>query len=206
MRTCTKCKTLKPITDFVLDKQRADGRSSWCKRCHCDKNIKYNDRVRTKPRRPKSDIPLPERKKMWRENNAESCRESRRKWVLKHGGTYGGVNPKLNNNIACRMRLSLKKGIKNGRKWEDLVGYSISDLRSHLESQFSPEMKWENHGVYWEIDHIIPVSAFNFDTPEHVDFKRCWSLGNLRPLEKMENRRKGGRVSVPFQPSLQLTL
>jgi 5-methylcytosine-specific restriction endonuclease McrA len=62
-------------------------------------------------------------------------------------------------------------------------------------------MTWDNRSE-WDIDHIIPVAVFNFEKPEDMDFKRCWELKNLRPLWKNDNRRKGARLTAPFQPSL----
>ena len=55
-----------------------------------------------------------------------------------------------------------------------------------------------------EIDHIIPISAFNFTKPEHIDFKRCWALSNLRLLLKEENRIKSNKMERPFQPALNM--
>ena len=80
------------------------------------------------------------------------------------------------------------KGAKSEQHWEDLVGYTINDLKQHLEKQFTPEMSWGNYGSYWEIDHIIPKNLFNYSSHEDKDFKICWSLNNLRPLTVFENR------------------
>jgi hypothetical protein len=84
------------------------------------------------------------------------------------------------------------KGKKGGRKTKELVGYDISELRTHLERLFSPGMTWKNHGRVWEIDHIKPVSSFDFNDEKQVAI--CWSLKNLRPLEKQLNRAKGARI------------
>jgi 5-methylcytosine-specific restriction endonuclease McrA len=60
-------------------------------------------------------------------------------------------------------------------------------------------MTWDNHGKYekgkkkWQIDHIKPKSLFNFETPEDPEFKECWALENLQPLEAMENIKKGNK-------------
>lgn len=109
---------------------------------------------------------------------------------------------KLNTLISHSIRESIK-GNKMGRPWELLVGYSIDDLMNHLEKQFIPGMVWENYGK-WHIDHIIPISAFNFNKPEHIDFKRCWALNNLQPLWAKDNLTKHARIIIPFQPSLQM--
>jgi len=53
----------------------------------------------------------------------------------------------------------------------------------------------------WHIDHIIPVSAFNFTKPEHIDFNKCWALSNLQPLWAEENLSKHKKLKEAFQPS-----
>lgn len=108
----------------------------------------------------------------------------------------------INFCVSTSMRKSLK-GKKSGRHWEGLVGYGLSALMAHLEKGFQPGMAWENYGKNgWHIDHIIPLSVFNFTDPSHFDFKRCWSLNNLRPLWGKENISKSDRIDKPFQPSL----
>lgn len=111
---------------------------------------------------------------------------------------------RLNHNISAGIRTSLR-GKKEGRKWEELVGYTLDQLKKHIERQFQPGMSWNNYGE-WHIDHEIPISAFNFSTFQDLDFQRCWALKNLRPLWKETNLKKHAKLSRPFQPSLQLNL
>jgi hypothetical protein len=66
-------------------------------------------------------------------------------------------------------------------------------------------MTWDNYGE-WHIDHIIPISAFNFNSPEDFDFKRCWALKNLRPIWAHDNLIKQARLSSPFQPGLAMAV
>lgn len=79
---------------------------------------------------------------------------------------------------------------KAERHWETIVNYTFEDLVKHLELQFIPEMSWDNYGSYWEIDHIIPQNLFDIQSVEDEQFKICWSLANLRPLEKSLNRQR----------------
>lgn len=111
---------------------------------------------------------------------------------------------RLNHNIRKAVSKSLH-GNKNGRHWGTLVGYTVEQLKKHLEKRFMPGMTWDNYGLHgWHIDHIIPISTFNFDKPEHMDFKRCWALKNLQPLWAKENVKKNNKLNKPFQPSLKL--
>jgi len=93
----------------------------------------------------------------------------------------------ISNNI----RKSLK-GNKNGQHWEDIVGYTLNELKQHLQSQFQEGMSWDNHGK-WHIDHIRPIASFNITDYKCEDFKECWSLSNLQPLWAIDNIRKGDK-------------
>ena len=68
--------------------------------------------------------------------------------------------------------------------------YTSRVLREHLESQFTEDMNWDNHGTYWHIDHIVPQAALSYDSIEHPNFLKCWALENLQPLPASENRTK----------------
>jgi hypothetical protein len=136
----------------------------------------------------------------YRQNNKEKVieykkiyRERNRKKINKFMKEYR-KNPRIriNINISSSIRTCLKTK-KSGRHWETLVGYTIEDLMKHLESKFESWMSWENYGIYekgklkWHIDHIIPQSAFKYETAEDLEFKKCWELENLQPLEALEN-------------------
>jgi hypothetical protein len=100
---------------------------------------------------------------------------------------------KVSAYISSRIRNTIKKG-KDGYHWEDLVGYTREDIMEHLEKQFDENMSWNNYGSYWHIDHIIPVSYFNYTSYEDKEFKECWALSNLQPLEAKENLIKSNKL------------
>lgn len=90
--------------------------------------------------------------------------------------------------MSCRIRQFIVKGDVS---WPEMVEYTAEELKNHLERQFLKGMKWENYGKYgWHVDHIVPVSDFNFTSSEDPEFKACWALGNLRPLWSKENHSK----------------
>lgn len=101
---------------------------------------------------------------------------------------------RIHSGISSAISYSLK-GKKAWRNWEKLVGYSIEDLIRHLEQQFDDNMSWSNYGTYWHIDHKKPKSWFNYTNPEDKEFRECWGLLNLQPLEKGANMRKGDKFS-----------
>lgn len=137
----------------------------------------------------------------WRSANRDRIRETDRRISARRRSTVSG---KLNASIGIAMCQSLN-GTKNGRKWETLVNYNVEQLKMHLEKQFLPGMSWDNYGKSgWHIDHKIPISAFNYEKPGDIDFKRCWELTNLRPMWAIDNIRKRAKVEVPFQPALAI--
>lgn len=110
----------------------------------------------------------------------------------------------LTHKISRGIKYSLKES-KNGRHWEDLVGYTSEALIKHLKQTIPEGYTWQD---YMEgrlhIDHKIPISAHNFTKPEHPDFKRCWSLDNLQLLPARENLTKSNKLARPFQPALKI--
>ncbi len=136
--------------------------------------------------------------KKWRMANPDKVRIRRQRHDRK---IYYTPRGKLTKHISHYIRHSLKNGSKTGRHWETLVDFTIDQLKTHLKKQFKEGMTWDNYGK-WHVDHIIPISAFNFEKPEDIDFKRCWSLKNLQPMWRKENIRKSNKLEKPFQPSL----
>jgi hypothetical protein len=147
-----------------------------------------------------------------KERHSEQSREwadknkDKRLQIVKNYNHKFRSTPKgnISSTISKRMNESLRKGMKAGRHWEKLVNFTIDQLKDHLEKLFKPGMTWENYGTVWHIDHKIPIAAFNFEKPEDIDFRVCWSLKNLRPLEAVKNMSKGASIYKPFQPSLAI--
>jgi hypothetical protein len=70
----------------------------------------------------------------------------------------------LDHRMSQSIREALR-GAKRKCKWETLVGYSVADLKRHLESQFTEGMSWEKFfGGGIHIDHIIPRMNFNYSS------------------------------------------
>jgi len=222
MPTCTICKQIKKDNEFCIDKRRKAGMSSECRKCHADMVKKWvgqnKERIqeygklyeeKNKEKRKKqhqlayilNKERCLENGKIWRKNNPEKARELSRKSGAKLRKTIKG---RLNCIMSSNLRTALK-GNKKNRHWEKLVQYTVDQLKNHLESNFTDGMSWNNYGTHWEIDHKIPIAVFNFECPDDIDFRLCWSLKNLRPLEKKVNRMKGKKINIQFQPSLAIS-
>lgn len=66
----------------------------------------------------------------------------------------------------------------------------------HIESQFVDGMSWENRGVEWEVDHIVPSSllAMFYGREDLLGEKAINQLCNIRPLKWEENLVKHDNV------------
>ncbi len=96
-----------------------------------------------------------------------------------------------------RQALNAKRGNVRRLVLEERLGFTIEDLRSHLESQFTCGMDWSAFsGGAIHIDHIKPLSTFDLTDAEQVN--EAWALSNLRPLWALDNMRrpKDGRDIV----------
>jgi hypothetical protein len=93
-------------------------------------------------------------------------------------------------NLRIRINASLRYSLKNNTVTSSYLSFSIKELKNHFESLFSEGMSWDNMSE-WHIDHIRPISSFNFNSVNCDDFKKCYSLDNLQPLWANDNLKKG---------------
>lgn len=98
---------------------------------------------------------------------------------------------RFDRNLKHQIYLSIKYD-KSGKKWESLLGYTLSDLKKHLENQFDENMNWGNFGEYWWVDRIIPCSRFKYS--DLGEFHKCWCLKNTRPLYKNICQKKSNKI------------
>jgi hypothetical protein len=93
------------------------------------------------------------------------------------------------------VRAAVKR--RNGRKayrLTELLGCTIADFRAHIETRWLPGMTWENWGRKrgcWQLDHIRPVSSFDFTDPAQQF--TCFHYTNYQPLWAIDNIRKGNK-------------
>ena len=167
------------------------------------------EKVKKTKRRYRENNPqkIKEIGKCYRKNNAEKEKErhfqwnkNNREWINKYYRNRGKTDLKfnLNKKIRCLIWQSLK-GNKNGRHWENLVNYTLNDLIKHLKKTIPEGYCWRDYiKGKLHLDHITPIRAFIFGTPEDEEFKQCWSLYNLRLLPAEENRLKQDKIINPI--------
>ena len=176
-----------------------------CKSCGKEFIIKYRQKYNKKGFCSKCA------KQQWEHNNLENGRKRKKQWIQRNPDYIKKYmelpetkerinryqkqrlkeNPKyrLDHNMGMIIYLALKKN-KNGRHWESFVDYTLKDLMEYLEKKFDEKMTWKNYGNYWHVDHIKPRSLFKYTFSDDPEFKKCWALKNLQPLEKTANFKK----------------
>ena len=101
-------------------------------------------------------------------------------------------------NLTKRMysiiRFCILRG-KAGYQWETYVGYTLEDLIHRLKNALPEGYNWQDYlEGRLELDHIIPISAWNFSEPTDNEFQECWALENLQLLTPEENHLKGSKI------------
>jgi hypothetical protein len=163
---------------------------------------KYESKPETKERKKKNYLNWYENNKeyrkeyynKWRSENPDKWRESKRNYEK----TRKANDPlyKLVANFRTAIYTVLKENNMNkyGHYFE-ILQYSPDQLADHLEKQFLEGMTWENYGE-WHVDHITPITAFNFQEIGDNEFMKCWSLENLQPMWADENIRKSNKILI----------
>ena len=132
-----------------------------------------------------------------RERRAKLSPATKRKFAKRKGVWHYerlAVDPMY--KILCNLRIRLCDFLRGKGKsisTPELLGCSLQELKSHLESKFQLGMTWENYGALWQVDHIRPCALFDFSNPE--DLKVCFHWSNLQPLTAFQNNSKGPRFS-----------
>ena len=145
--------------------------------------------------------------KEWSKDNKEYLKDKHTKWreenrehVNKYAREYERMrcktdpNYKLGRYTRTALWTCLKeRNVAKYRSTFDILGYTIEELMTHLEKQFTEGMTWDNYGE-WHVDHKIPMTSFNFETTDDPEFKECWCLDNLKPLWGPDNLTKGTKL------------
>ena len=101
---------------------------------------------------------------------------------------------KLTKKMYSLIRQSILKD-RPGWTWESWVGYGLHDLCNRLLETLPEGFTWIDYlDGKLQLDHIMPVSAFDYESPDDPEFKECWKLENLRLITPKENHEKGSKI------------
>jgi len=171
---CNCCQQVLPVENFYKNPKQSIGYNQKCKKC-----------VHTTVYLANKDAYL-QKVKTWQQSNKEKVKKYRLKNQAKQKN-----NP---NKILYSIRTCARK---EGNIYlhimssEELIGCTTKQLIQHVEAQLKPGMTWENYGDaidQWQIDHIIPLVAFNLKKESHVKWAN--NFKNLQPLWSGDNLKK----------------
>ena len=168
----------------------------------------YHRRPETKERikeyRLKNKEYIKEWHKKWNLKNKEKIKKQKKEYILKNKDQINewrrgydknkrltDPNFRIVDSLRSRLYHALKGENKSASTME-LLGCTIDELWTHLESKFEPWMTKENYGRGgWDVDHIEACSKFNLTDPEQQ--RICFHWSNLQPMEHITNVKKGTR-------------
>lgn len=95
--------------------------------------------------------------------------------------------------LQTRLKREIYKSIENKNigGMSTLFGCTRECFVQHIEKQFSIEMRWDNWGVVWQIDHILPLSLGKNNKDKALKLNH---YTNLRPLLVEENKSKSDKI------------
>lgn len=202
-----------------LDKQNAKSREETMRRKELDKinnpekyrqkteeeiafdieQSKAEKRIYAKNYRENNKEKVAASNKNWRESNVEYVKEIKQEYYEKNrerdrdkrrlsNKNYIENNPKA--KFCLRLRCSVNAGFRNyskNGKTKSCAEYGI-DFEA-IYNKIGPKPEGNYH-----LDHIIPMSVFDFDIYEHV--RMCNSPENLRWVLGKENLEKWNKIYV----------
>lgn len=211
-KICTSCKEPRELVLFGKCLSTKDGLRYDCKICRKKYREENKEKIKEKQRLfyEKNKDTLIIKNKEYREKNKETINIQRKEYrnreeVKEHIKQKNieylpikkmKIKEKRKNDINFRISESLRskfhKFIK-GKKTSlsKNLGCDLIFLKKWIEFNFTEEMTWDNYGK-WEIDHVIPLSKFNFS--ENNDIKICYNWTNLKPLIKKDNTSKSNKI------------
>lgn len=190
MKTCSKCKLIKEDTEFSSIKNTIRLKS-YCKDCGREMCKKYKAKNREK---------ISEYNKKYKEEHKEEVSIYNRKYLEENREKIQeNFKNRIKNNPIFRLRLNLSRRVtkminvrKNRISYNEFIGCSIQQIRDWLEYNFYGDMSWENYGIVWHVDHVIPCIHFDSENDDQV--KVCFNWANVQPLLVSHNCSKSGSL------------
>lgn len=189
-KICNKCFTEKSKEKFRVCKYRNGSPylKSCCIECERSNSLKYAKTHKNERKEYSKQylISNPNYIKNYKCKNKEIIRKKER------DRRKQDICFKLRKNVSRAINHTINKNFSNKKSSiMQFLPYSMKDLKEHLQNQFDQHMSWNNYGTYWQIDHIIPQSDLPFSLMSEENFKICWDLKNLRPLNRIQNMLDG---------------
>jgi hypothetical protein len=204
-KVCTSCNVNKDYSNYVAIDGNVNlaNRRDICKSCE---SLKYQDQMITSKTKhcPSCDQTLDKSKFSSDSSRVDGlygichvCKSaSDKKYKSTHPEKVKELNTKRMQTPQYKKAHDLRNKIitiiKGGTTRANYVGITCDEFRNWIAFQFDEHMNWTNHGIYWEIDHVVPCASF--DLTNVVEANKCFNWTNLRPVVVNENNSKGSKI------------
>jgi hypothetical protein len=212
-KICNKCQKIKDLNMFHKQTSSKDGYMNRCKECRTIDSKEYQQRPDFKEKHKINVAKYrskPETKEQKREyERLETVKEKRKVYenkpkvkerINKWHRDY--IKEKYNNDNNYKLkeiiRSRIKRELKTDKK-KHTIEYLDCDYnfaRKWIEFRFEKDMTWENLGTVWQIDHILPISKFDFNNENEI--KICFHWTNLQPLYSNINNSKTNKLELHY--------
>lgn len=210
-KICGRCKEIKNINNFGLDKKTKTGYRSTCNECRKIESREYREKNPEKRKKTLLEYYNNNKEKellrlkTYRESNPEKRKETCKKYVINNKNKHNAYSKiwkknQRKNNPKYKLISNLRERTKDFLLYKktnkkntiiNVIGCSPDFLKEHIEKQFKNGMSWDNYRFYgWHIDHIIPLSS---GKDEEEIYKLC-HYTNLQPLWSKENLTKSNKI------------
>jgi hypothetical protein len=183
MKKCSKCLVIKKRDAFYSNKSQSDGLCYYCKVCHNTYNkarYKKNNNVKKWHNHYSRE---------WAKNNPENIREAQRKYQRKC--REGDINYRIISNLRTKLWKCVRGKVTDSKT---ILGVGLDEFKKYIMACETWDIMWtwEDYGIKWNIDHIIPVSKWylKWQSPEEA-----FHYTNCQPMCPKENLRKGNKIN-----------
>jgi hypothetical protein len=206
-KICIKCKKEFPLNKayFLKKSENKDKFSSRCRLCDGTSFLDYNiniiikedEKICSKCKKVKNKFDF--YKDSSKEDNLSTQCKRCIKEHMKNNKDKRNINCKnkrknnpnfrIKNNLRCRISAALKGKVKS-KSTIKLLGCSIEHFIKYLENKMSIQMNWDNYGIFWHVDHIVPCVKFDLSIQQQQN--ECFNYKNMQPLFAKDNLTKQG--------------
>lgn len=173
MKYCSRCNMTKPFTDFNKNKNRYDGHQGYCRPCQNSRNAEWITDNRTR---------YLAQKKARYENNKEKHTEGVYRWRKNNPDKVAKIDRRYLESHREKIYL------KNNKRRVKIKESAFLVLDKEIRRLYSGNCIHCGSSERITMDHLIPVSRGG----RH-------SIGNLAPMCKSCNSRKGKRLYAEWR-------
>lgn len=180
-----------------------------CKRCNITKECPYNriycrecQNLQSREYKKRNKEKIQEYNKKYKLENKEKIKEYNKEYNINNREniqkrqTENSKNRRkvdISYKITINLRNRIKKFFKSNISSSKYIDCSIETFKNWIEFQFEPDMNFDNYGMLWHLDHVIPCSLFDFSND--IEKYYCFNWSNYRPLYKHKNLSRQNKLN-----------